>query len=269
MTPTLREISTLDPARLASVQFVLADIDDTISTEGKITAPAFEGLWLLREAGLKTIVVTGRPAGWCDHIARFWPVDAVVGENGGFYFHHDGQRLHAKFLYSEAERAGFRARLEGIRDRILAEVPGCAVASDQPYRAYDLAIDFREDVAPLPREAIVKIKDIFEAEGAHAKISSIHVNGWFGEFDKLSTSRLCLTDLFGVDAASEQDRFIFCGDSPNDEPMFGFFPLAFGMRNLLDLADLLEDKPAFITTHRAGAGFREVVDLVLKARAGD
>lgn len=267
MKEVMKNLSEMTPDRLASLDGLFFDIDDTLSTDGKLTAEAYAALWRLHAASLKVIPVTGRPAGWCDHIARFWPVDAVVGENGGFYFYHDGTKLRRRFLYDDAERAEFRRRLDGIRERILNEVPGCGIASDQPYREYDLAIDFCEDVEPLPRESILRIKAIFEEAGAHAKISSIHVNGWFGDFDKLSTTKLCARELFGTDLETENEAFAFCGDSPNDEPMFAFFGLSFGVANIIPFADLINHKPAYVTTQPSGSGFNELVDAILDARS--
>lgn len=260
------ELHLAPEERFAHVEAVLSDIDDTLSTKGKIRPEAFQSLWDLKEAGLCLIMVTGRPAGWCDHIARFWPVDAVVGENGGLIFRHHGGKLERIFLHDEKTRACFRERLEAIRRRVLEEVNGCGIASDQPYREYDLAVDFCEDVAPLPRDEVLRIKAIFEEEGAHAKISSIHVNGWFGEFDKLTTSKRCLKECFGLDADKDLDRFAFCGDSPNDEPMFTHFGLSIGMANLKPYLDLIEHKPAYITSKPCGAGFREVAQRILSAR---
>ena len=268
VSPSMIEIDKIDPDRLAGVRGVLADIDDTISTEGKLTSGAYDALWRLHDAGLRVIPVTGRPAGWCDHVARFWPVDAVVGENGGFYFHYDGTKLRRRFLHGDEERREFRERLAVVRQRILEEVPGCAISSDQPYREYDLAVDFREDVPPLPREDVLRIKAIFEEAGAHAKVSSIHVNGWFGDFDKLTTTKLCTRELFDVDLDEENETFVFCGDSPNDEPMFRFFRLSFAMANIRPLLDMIEHPPAYITTEPCGAGFEQVADLILRARAG-
>lgn len=262
------EITQLKPQTLAGVRVVCTDIDDTVSSGGKLTAEAYGAMWRLHEAGYRVVAVTGRPAGWCDHIARFWPVDAVVGENGGFYFWHDGQRLRSRYLYGDAARAEFRRRLQGVRERILAEVHGCAIASDQQYREYDLAVDFCEDVPALERRDVMKIKTLFEEAGAHAKISSIHVNGWFGDFDKLGTTRLCAAELFGMDVDTQNRAFVFCGDSPNDEPMFRFFELTFGMANLRPFLDVIEHEPAFIATEESGAGFTQVTDLLLKAKEG-
>ena len=181
-----------------AIRGVLADIDDTLTTHGRLHAVAYSALERLRAAGLLVIPVTGRPAGWCDHIARMWPVDAVVGENGAFWFRHDAKRgkLVKRYVIGEGERVRRAQRLDAIAARILAEVPGCAIASDQPYREADLAIDFCEDVPRLGRDEVARIVAIMQSEGLTAKVSSIHVNGWFGGYDKLSTTRLALARGF-------------------------------------------------------------------------
>src|SRR5947208_13861495 len=163
-----------------SIAFVLFDIDETLTTEGKLTAPAYAALENLHAAGKKVVAVTGRPAGWCDHIARMWPVDAVVGENGAFYFFFAEGRRHQRFCEDAAPRAEHRARLDAIAQTILAAVPGAALASDQSYRESDLAIDYCEDVPPLPLASAEHIATLMRAAGLSAKVSSIHVNGWFG-----------------------------------------------------------------------------------------
>ena len=145
-------------------------------------------------------------------------------------------------------------------------MPGAGIASDQPYRAADLAIDFCEDVAPLPHDDVLRIVRIFERHGAHAKVSSIHVNGWFGDYDKLTTSRQMMSELFGVDLEARRDRYVFSGDSPNDAPMFGFFPNAVGVANVRDFAADMDHLPRWITTARSGAGFVELARALIGAR---
>src|SRR4029450_10776863 len=82
---------------------------------------------------------------------------------------------------------------------IRRQVPGAALASDQPYRETDLAIDYCEDVPPLSPEAVERIVALMRAPGLSAKVSSIHFNGWFGRYDKLATARRLFTERFGVD----------------------------------------------------------------------
>jgi HAD superfamily hydrolase (TIGR01484 family) len=239
---------------------VLVDIDDTITTAGKLTAPAYAALERLQRAGMRVVPVTGRPAGWCDHIARMWPVDAVVGENGAFYFFYSGNRLHKRFQDGAASRAEKRSRLDAIAAEILAAAPGCALASDQSYRETDLAIDYCEDVPPLPLEAAQRIAALMRQRGLTAKVSSIHVNGWFGEYDKLATSRQLFAERFGLDLDAANSEVVFAGDSPNDAPMFAFFQKSVGVANVCKFENFLSEKPKYVTRAASGAGFSELVD---------
>ena len=250
------------------IRGVFADIDDTLTSHGRLFAASYGALERLRDAGLLVIPVTGRPAGWCDHIARMWPVDAVVGENGAFWFRHDSKagKLVKRYVVSDMERGRRAEQLLKIGRKILAEVPGSAISSDQPYREADLAIDFREDVPELPREAVAKIVAIMEAEGLTAKVSSIHVNGWFGGYDKLSTTRQMMKEDFDIDLDRDRDMFVFAGDSPNDQPMFAYFPNAVGVANVLQMADLMTDFPKWITPSAGAAGFAELADALIPTK---
>jgi len=261
----LADFTTLDRRKIA---VVLTDIDDTLTDRGRLPAKAYAALERLKQAGFIVAPVTGRPAGWCDLIARQWPVDGVIGENGAFYFRYDdaAKRIVRHYAKSAAERQADAARLREIEQTVLREVPGAAVAADQPYREADLAIDFCEDVAPLPKTEVLKIVGIFQRYGATAKISSIHVNGWFGKYDKLSTSRLFLQDCFGIDIDHDKDSIAFVGDSPNDAPMFGFFPNSVGVANVLDFAGELPASPAFVTSGRGAQGFAELADALIAAK---
>jgi HAD superfamily hydrolase (TIGR01484 family) len=250
------------------VRFVLCDIDDTLTDGGRLSARAYEALERLHDAGLKVVPVTGRPAGWCDLIARLWPVDAVVGENGALYFayHRQERRMTRCFWKTPRERRADRERLARLEAQIVAAVPGAAVAADQAFREADLAIDWCEDVEPLATEAVARIVALFEAAGAQAKVSSIHVNGWFGDYDKLAMSRRLLAAQFGVDPQALREQVLFVGDSPNDAPMFAHFPHAVGVANVRDFAGRLVAAPAWVTDARGGAGFAELAAALLEAR---
>ena len=248
-----------------SIRYVLADIDDTLTLDGRLPAAVFTAMEDLKKAGMRMVPITGRPAGWCDHIARMWPVDGIVGENGAFYFHYDDTRRKMKRRYfkSEKQRKIDSQKLEKLKGVILSEVPGCGVSADQPYREADLAIDYCEDVPPLPMEAVDRIVGLFEEAGARAKISSIHVNGWFGEYDKLTMTRLLFAEVFKDDLAAVKENSIFIGDSPNDVPMFQFFPYSVGVANILAFKEKIIHKPAWVTRREGGYGFAETVDLIL------
>ncbi|MVW71709.1 MULTISPECIES: HAD-IIB family hydrolase [unclassified Bordetella] len=264
----MQALASLPDSLAASVRVVLTDIDDTLTTEGRLPAEAYHALERLEAAGIAIIPITGRPAGWCDHIARMWPVKAVVGENGAFYYAYDRQarRMKSHYWADAQTRQANRARLDAIRDRVLREVPGTAVASDQDYRVADLAIDFCEDVPALSDDAVSRIVAIFEEAGAQAKVSSIHVNGWFGDYNKLSMTRTLFQREWGQDIEKHLGECLFIGDSPNDEPMFEFFPLSVGVANIQALLHRLTHRPAYVASRHGGGGFVEMAQRLLQAR---
>ena len=265
----MQPLSDFTQNALRKIRFVLTDIDDTLTENGRLPAKSYQALESLQQAGLKVIPITGRPAGWCDHIARMWPVDGVIGENGAFYFVYDSVngKLRQRYWKDKIERFSDRKRLEQLRKIILAKVEGTSVASDQNYRETDLAIDFCEDVPTLSKSVVEEIVDIFEQAGAIAKVSSIHVNGWFGDYEKLAMTRIFLAECLETEIDSAQDTVVFCGDSPNDEPMFGFFKNSVGVANVLDFDDELVQKPRWITKNRTAAGFVELAETILHAHS--
>jgi HAD superfamily hydrolase (TIGR01484 family) len=244
---------------------VFTDIDGTLTTSGRIGTEAYDSLWQLANAGVKVVPVTGRPAGWCEMIARTWPGDGVIGENGAFYFRLLKGKMLRKFMRPDSERLQDQQKLKLIEAEVLSKVPGTALASDQFSRLFDLAIDFCEDVPALNEAAVDDIVKIFKKHGATAKVSNIHVNGWFGEYDKLTACRQYCADELGATFESLQDEIIFVGDSPNDEPMFASFKYSFAVSNLLEFQSRLKHLPRFISEAPEGKGFREIVDILLQS----
>jgi HAD superfamily hydrolase (TIGR01484 family) len=261
----MKPIEKLPAAVKKAIRYVLADIDDTLTLDGRLPAVVFAAMEDLKKADIDMIPITGRPAGWCDHIARMWPVDGVVGENGAFYFYYDDRqrKMRRRYFISEKQRSADRKKLEKLKWEILDKIPGCRVSADQHYREADLAIDYCEDVPLLQMEDIDRIVRLFEEAGARAKISSIHVNGWFGEYDKLSMTRLLFAEVFEVDLQTVKENIVFIGDSPNDVPMFQFFPHSVGVANVLQFENKISHKPAWVTRQEGGYGFAEMVDLIL------
>ena len=268
MLPPMQPLAAMTLATRRNVRGVLCDIDDTLTTGGRLTALAYSALERLHDAGFVVVPITGRPAGWCDHIARMWPVAAVVGENGALAMRYDraARKLVRRFAVDARTREANRAKLAAIGQKIIAAIPGCALASDQPYRECDLAIDYREDVAPLARADVDRIVAMMEHDGLTAKVSSIHVNGWFGHYDKLAMTRTLFGSDFGIDLDTDRERHVFVGDSPNDASMFAYFPNAIGVANIRDFADRIATLPAYVTQARGGEGFAEVADALLAAK---
>jgi hypothetical protein len=261
----MKPIGKMPKAIKKRIRYILADIDDTLTFNGRLPAAVFAAMERVQAAGIRMIPITGRPAGWCDHIARMWPVDGIVGENGAFYFYYDDRKrkMHRRYFIGQKQRSADRERLASLKIEILKKIPSCRVSADQHFREADLAIDYCEDVEPLPMAEVDRIVALFEAVGARAKISSIHVNGWFGDYDKLTMTRMLFADVFKDDLEAVKDDVIFIGDSPNDVPMFQFFPHAVGVANILQFKEKIKHSPAFVTRQEGGYGFAEMVDMIL------
>lgn len=265
--------STAHPQRLNSlnrkdfqaIQGLCFDIDDTFSTHGKITAEAFSALWALKSAGYALIPITGRPAGWCDHIARFWPVDAVVGENGAFSLFMAEGKLQRLNTLSDADTLQAKIKLATLKAQIQSEFPHAKFASDQLYREFDLAIDFCEDVSPWPESEVKRLISFCESQGAVAKLSSIHVNTWFGDYTKVNGLKTLLSkseqDQIPLKLPKQNEMF-YIGDSPNDEPMFEVFEHSFGVANIQPFLAKLNTQPRYLTQFEAGAGFAELAKFL-------
>jgi HAD superfamily hydrolase (TIGR01484 family) len=261
----MNPFNTFPDKNRQQIRYVLTDIDDTLTLDGKLPAVAYTAMERLQQNGIKVIPITGRPAGWCDHIARMWPVDGLVGENGAFYFYYDDKqrKMIRRYWRNAEQRKNDTTKLEVLVKQILQEVPGCMVSADQAYREADLAIDFCEDVAPLEKREINKIVSLFEEAGAVAKISSIHVNGWFGDYDKLAMTKKLFNEIFDITLENSNDAILFSGDSPNDAPMFAFFQHSVGVANILQFSNELAHKPTWITRNNGGYGFAEMVEILL------
>ncbi|RLI61602.1 MAG: HAD family hydrolase [Promethearchaeia archaeon] len=261
------DISEISSKIANKIDVIFCDIDDTLSYEGKILPETYQSLWDLFKNNIKIVPITGRCAGWVDHIARFWPVEGVIGENGALYMYLDNMdHLKKKYYLNANNIQESKKKLESIKNEILKRFPTCKVASDQPYREFDLAIDFCEDVKPLPMNEVLEIVKIFKKNGAKAKISSIHVNGWFGDFDKLKMTKIFAKDVLGYNLEKKMDRILFIGDSPNDQTMFEFFNLSVGVANISKFSNIINHFPKYITKKKSGKGFAEFVSILLSKR---
>jgi len=261
----MKPVSEMTAQEIRKIRGILFDIDDTFTLHGKIIPEAFTALWDLHDSGFILVPITGRPAGWCDHIARMWPVDGVVGENGAFYYYYCSRSCRIMRCYAFEPRLMKEKResLDSIRREVMKRVPRAGIAADQHFRLFDLAVDFAEDVPPLSPEEIRDICDVFQEHGATCRVSSIHVNGWFGDYNKLSMTRRLLKNRVGLDWEDARDAFVFIGDSPNDEPMFEAFPLSVGVANLERLLPMMKALPAYITRAEGGLGFAELAHAIL------
>lgn len=259
----MRPFSEITAEELSGLRFILTDIDDTITNEGKLTAEAYSAMWDLHEAGFGVVPVTGRPAGWCSLIVREWPVAGVIGENGAFAFYlRDGKFRELRHPNASEDS---REMLKAVTEAVLKAVPGSRLSTDQFSHIYDLAIDYREDEPRLSIAQAEKIAEICRSLGAEAKVSSIHVNTWFGDYSKREMALLFFKDILGAEDPKRQ--ILYFGDSPNDESMFEYFPFSCGVANIRPFEHAISRLPSFVTERAGGFGFAEAAAIILKKKA--
>lgn len=259
--------ANMSDAALAGVRAFLFDLDGTVTRDDRVPASSLAAMERLQAAGFVTLAVTGRPAGWCDLIARWWPINAVIGENGAFCFARtpDGRIDRDTFFNPNS---GTRARLDELARTATELATGLAPSADNDWRICDVAVDFAEDVHGASLDDAERVRRHFEAAGATAKTSSIHVNAWFGDHDKQTTARHVLAERFGISADDQPARVAYIGDAPNDEPMFAAFPLSFGVAGIHRFLPHMTAHPAVIAEGDGADGFVEIADRLLRAREG-
>jgi HAD superfamily hydrolase (TIGR01484 family) len=250
----------------AAVHGVLTDIDDTLTRQGAIEAAAQAALQRLRAVGLPALAITGRPMGWSEPFVRDGTLDAIVAENGAVALFREGGALRVEYAQDEVTRSANALRLQQVAAQVQREVPGATLARDSAGRITDIAIDHSE-FAHLDADAIERVVAIMRGAGMSATVSSIHINGWFGSHTKVSGARWIVQRLTGRDLEQEIGRWIYVGDSLNDQEMFGHFPLSVGVANLMRFESELIVWPAYLTRGERGDGFAEVADALIAARS--
>ena len=261
---------------------VFTDIDDTLTTEGAITADALASLGALKAAGLQVIPITGRPVGWSEPFALGdrtrglapWPVDAIVAENGavaivqrknGVLLTQQKHNQLSKIYQQEASvRAVNYARMQMVAQHIMAEVPGAQLSQDSHGRETDIAIDHSE-FTHLSADKITHVVKIMQAHGMVATVSSIHINGWFGAHNTLEGARWIVRELLSRALDTDRDRWVYVGDSTNDELMFAAFRHSVGVANIARFLPQIQTPPRYVTNGERGAGFAEVARALMAA----
>ena len=260
---------------------VFTDIDDTLTTHGAITADALLALADLKAAGLHVIPITGRPVGWGEMFAKTWPVDALVAENGGVAWvaEKNAQKssqigiqpayfmpkvLSKVYQNNALIRAENSFKMQKIAALVTSKIQGVGVSKDSAGRETDLAFDYNEFANLLP-QTVQQVVELLQSQGMETTVSSIHIHGCFGHFDKWTGAQWIVRELFQRDLAAELDKWVFVGDSGNDQAMFQHFTHSVGVANIRRFESQLTHLPRYITPSELGAGFDEVVKMLLSA----
>jgi HAD superfamily hydrolase (TIGR01484 family) len=260
----MKPVESLSTAQLNSVRGVLTDIDDTLTRDGAIEDTALKALQRLHLHRVPVIAITGRPAGWSEPFAAQWPVLAIVAENGGVMLRATPGGLVHEFAQAEADRSRNFERLQVCAAAVLREVPGARLATDCAERLTDIAVDHSE-FAHLDAAAIAQIAALMRRHGLNATVSSIHINGWIGNHTKWTAAQWAVSQCLGIPLVATEWAYV--GDSTNDQLMFERIPLSVAVANIARFVPQLEVLPAYVTRGERGAGFAELADALLAARA--
>jgi HAD superfamily hydrolase (TIGR01484 family) len=256
-------LSAASNAEFRDVRFVLTDMDETLTYQGRLSAATYSSLERLQGVGIRVIPVTAAPAGWCDQMARMWPVDGVIGENGGVFFQREphGHGVVRKFWHPEGVLREISARLDSIAKAVQAQVPNARFADDQAFRLTSIAFSRPEE--PTACEQIV---EALRSAGADSTINNLWVLGWLGGYDKLAMTRRVMADVYDVDIDIDRDSVLYTGDSTNDAPMFGFFRHTVGVSTVVQYLHQIPVPPAWITAGPGGRGFEEAAEALIASR---
>lgn len=259
----MRDLTDAPKGEFGSIRFLLTDMDETLTCRGRLSASVYAALERLQNAGVRVIPTTAAPAGWCDQMARMWPVDGVIGENGGLFLRRDGGHgVERRFWREDQAPADLADRLAAVAREVQQRVPMAKLADDQPFRLASIAFAQPEDVEQ--RRAIL---EAFRAAGASATVNNLWVLGWLGDYDKLAMARKMMAEVYGVDIERRKDEILYSGDSTNDAPMFGFFRHTVGVSTVRNYLHEIAIPPRWVTRGPGGAGFVEIAEAILAAQS--
>lgn len=248
------------PDAFTSIEFVLTDMDETLTHHGRLAAATYDALERLQASGIKVIPVTAAPAGWCDQMARMWPVDGVIGENGGLFFRRgaDPHKLERDYWHEDDQAVIALQKRKQLIELIQAHLPWARLAADQDFRQTSVAFE-------LPREKSRRqaLSDALSNAGAEHTVNNLWALGWFGGYDKLAMARRVLHQVYGLGAEQSLDKVFYSGDSLNDAPMFEFFRHTMGVSTVRDCLHQLPKAPEWISVGPGGAGFVEAAEAIL------
>jgi len=262
---TSAPLSKLSELPVSQVKAVFSDLDDTLTFESLLLPSTLKALHQLSEKGLKLVIVSGRPAGWADTLMRLLPLDAFIFENGAGLSWREGKKVKTLCLAKNQDLSHQKKILEEIYQKVKSKHPGAKLATDQPFRLFDYAIDFNEEPPFLEPSEVQQMMHVLNSHSEiTAKLSSIHINYWVGKHTKLTACEYWIK-RWGTSQNVTKESIVFSGDSPNDEPLFEFFPLSVGVANISRFLPQMKFKPRFLATLPGGKGFEQLAAVILES----
>ena len=248
---------------LTKIKYVLTDIDGTLTSGGQLVSSAYDALWKLKDAGFVVIPVTGGGAGTAIHAIRSWPIDAIITESGALAYVKERECVKAVY-HPNARIKAVDNRSLALIDELREKIPNFKLAMDQFSRLFDIAVDYHEEQPFFNDSEIETVFKVASEHGAGVRKSSIHLNVFFGSYDKIDMTEYLFDTVFNIQLSDVEDTCIYVGDAPNDEQMFLNFRNSIGVANISKYLDIIQHKPSYITSKNAGEGFAEIAEMLLE-----
>jgi hypothetical protein len=234
---------------LETINVVAADIDGTITEHGHITDRTLTALEKLNAAGIRTLLITGRSAGFGLGLMTYLPgLDGLIAENGGVVIADE------KIVWSRPRSA----RLSRVFDLVRERFPHLDEGNDNFARLSDFTIDMRS----VGNGDLERVRQLLSEHQVKSTYSTIHLHIFDADDSKGRALRKWLNDR----GLAEQE-VLTIGDSINDESLFEsphfLHSCWVGARECLQE---LENQPAYLTHDAEGAGFQEIANALLSAR---
>lgn len=259
----MKPLSSLTFEDAAPLRGVVFDLDDTLLDHSRLSEGAYSALFRLREAGLRLVGATGRPFGWVSLLARQWPVDAMIAENGAAAIFTDEAGSLRQLIHTGE---GDRTALVALAERLIARFPSAKITEDNGARVADVTIDIGERCRVA--EADVRAMCSIARElGVMTITSSVHLHLSWEAPDKAAGAVRLLGEAFGEDPTAALRRYAFVGDSGNDAAAFAAFKLTFGVANVRASASHLTLMPRFVSISPMGRGFVEIARAIIERRS--
>jgi HAD superfamily hydrolase (TIGR01484 family) len=254
-------------ANWMEIEALAMDIDGTLSTAGRFSAEVVATLHALKSAGLKLILVTGRPSGWVQGLASYLPVDAAIAENGGVVFRgsesapllRDAKSGH--YLVSSAENST-RDQLAKVFDQLASRHRDLRLTEDNVYRLSDYTFH----VAGMTPSQLLDIRTEVEDMGFAFTWSTIHAHIMPRGQEK--GSALCWLLRQMEIPVFPAHTTLTVGDSPNDATLFdeSRFPCTAGVANIEKYRNVMDSFPRFISRYAEGDGFVDIAQRLLRLK---
>ncbi|NEP46161.1 MAG: HAD-IIB family hydrolase [Okeania sp. SIO2H7] len=254
---SLQPLSNLsDNKALQNLRLVAADLDGTITKNGKFTPAFLRAMEKLTAANIQMLIVTGRSAGWVQAIKNYLPVIGAIAENGGVFFPGFGEE--PELLTPIENPTVYRQQLGDIFQHLKSQFPDIVESSDNRFRLTDWTFD----VGGLSNSNLQTLQQLCGERNYGFTYSNVQCHIKPLEQDKATGLLQVLSRYF---PQWETEQIVTVGDSPNDESLFdkSKFSLSVGVANIIDYADKLRHRPVYITTNKEADGFCELVEILI------